>query len=179
MASGGGLVVAGVHIHGGGSGGTAPVGAPAGVPVDLEKKEAYYLRMHLLIAKEVTNLLRARFDLIVPPHQLHTTIQNSMNTLYHGKNKNILNKTQWGLLFPQYNRPSSDTFDFTLLAYLLRNICGLKSKSKWWGETDNRKIPDNEVTEEADIARLRNLRNYVIITLLLDINVYSFCVKKA
>jgi hypothetical protein len=158
MASGG--------SHGAASGGTAHVGAPAGEPVDLEKKEAYYVQMYLLIVKEVTALLRARFDLAVPPHDLHKTLQNSIKILNYAKNKNFINKTQWRLLFPQNQAPSSDTFDVTLLVYLLRNICGLKSK--WWNETDNSKIPDFVVTEEADIARLRNLRNDVIILLLLD-----------
>jgi hypothetical protein len=158
MASGG--------SHGAAPGGIAPVGALEGVHVDLEKKEAYYLRMHFLIEKEVTALLRARFDLAVPPHQLHAKIKKYMNTLNYAKNKNLLNKTQWDLLFPQYHPPSSGTFDVSLLAYLLRNIC--KLNSNWWNETDNNKIPDSEVTIEADIVRLRNLRNNVIILLLIE-----------
>jgi hypothetical protein len=166
MATGGGLLGAGVHIHGGAPRGTAPVRAPAGVSVDLEKKEAYYLRMHLLIVNEATALLRTRFDLAVPPNQLHRTLQNSMKTLNYAKTQNHLNKTQLGFLFPQNKPPSSDTFDVTLLVYLLRNICRLKSK--WWVQSDNSKIPDIVVTMEADIVRLRNLRNDVIILLLLD-----------
>ncbi|XP_060560496.1 uncharacterized protein LOC132720386 [Ruditapes philippinarum] len=156
--------MASLASHGAAPGGRVPVGDPSAVPVDLEKKEAYYLRMHLLIVKEVTTLLRTRFDLAVPPHQLHATLQNSnnMTTLKYTKKNNLINKTQWGLLFPQYHQPSSDTFDVTLLACLLRNICGLKSKSRWWSETVNSNIPDNVVTEEADIARLRNLRNYML-----------------
>ncbi|XP_060591245.1 uncharacterized protein LOC132746185 [Ruditapes philippinarum] len=156
MATGGGLLGAGVHIHGGAPRGTAPVGAPAGVSFDLEKKEAYYLRMHLLIVNEATALLRTRFDLAVPSNQLHRTLQNSMKTLLYAKDK-YLNKTQWDFLFPKNKPPSSDTFDVTLLVYLLRNICRLKSK--WWVESDNSKIPDIVVTMDADIVRLRNLRN--------------------
>jgi hypothetical protein len=168
MATGRGHTVGGVHVRWGKPGGTGLVEASEGVPVDLEKKTAYFLRMHLLIVKEVTNLLRARFDMAVPRHKLHATLKKFMKTLNHAKKNNLLTTMQWGLLFSKYHQPSSDTFDVILLAYLLRNICGLKSKSKWWGEPDNRKIPENVVTVEADIARLMNLRNDVIILFLLD-----------
>ncbi|XP_053389219.1 uncharacterized protein LOC128545970 [Mercenaria mercenaria] len=82
-----------------------------------------------------------------------------MKTFNYAKKNNLLSKTQLNNLFPPYNPPSSDTFDVSLLVYLLRNICGLKSKSNWWSENDNSKIPDKMVDEEADIARLKNLRN--------------------
>ncbi|XP_053376440.1 uncharacterized protein LOC123533907 [Mercenaria mercenaria] len=143
----------------GGVPGGALGGVPGGAPVDPEKKEAYYLRLHLLIVKEGTAILKARFDHSVPPQQLHVKLQQCMKTFNYAKKNNLLSKTQISNLFPQYHPPSSDTFDVSLLVYLLRNICGLQSKSKWWSENDNSKIPDKMVDEEADIVRLRNMRN--------------------
>ncbi|XP_053375348.1 uncharacterized protein LOC128547261 [Mercenaria mercenaria] len=141
----------------GGVPGGALGGAASGAPVDPEQKEAYYLRLHLLIVKEGTAILKTRFDHSVPPPQLHAKLQQCTKTFNHAKKNSLLSKTQLSNLFPQYRPPSSDTFDISLLVYLLRNICGLKSK--WWSEDDNSKIPDKVVEEVADIARLRNLRN--------------------
>ncbi|XP_053374804.1 uncharacterized protein LOC128547103 [Mercenaria mercenaria] len=146
--------------------GVVPEGVPGGAlrgvaggsPVDPDKKEAYYLRLHLLIVKEGTAILKARFDHSVPPQQLYAKLQQCMKTFNHAKKNNLLSKTQISNLFPQYRPPSSDTFDVSLLVYLLRNICGLQSKSKWWSVNDNSKIPDKVLDEEADIVRLRNLR---------------------
>ncbi|XP_053389027.1 uncharacterized protein LOC128552055, partial [Mercenaria mercenaria] len=137
--------------------------ASGGVPVDADRKEAYYIRLHLLIVKEGTAILKARFDSLVPPNNLHMKLQERkvLNTMNYGKNNNLISRSQYNLLYPPGRPPSSGNFDVSLLVYLLRYICGLKSKSNWWSITDNSKIADTVHDEEADIVRIRNLRNQI------------------
>lgn len=137
--------------------------ASGGATTDPDRKEAYFLRFDLLIVKEGTAILRARFDHSVPPQTLHQKLNDPdvLKTIKHGLINNFISKSQYNLLYPQGGPPSSEEFDVSLLVYLLRNICGMKTKSKWWHENDNSKIPDTVTDEEADIARIKNMRNQV------------------
>lgn len=130
--------------------------------IDDKKKEQNYVRLNLMIVKLSTLVLKARFDHFIPPGpKLHQELNNSMKTIKYGRSKNYITQKQYDLLFPQTAPPNSDKFDITLLVYLLKHICGLDQKCKWWKEKDNNNIPETEVGEIADIVRIRNVRNEV------------------
>ncbi|XP_045157015.2 coiled-coil domain-containing protein 1-like [Mercenaria mercenaria] len=126
-----------------------------------KENEQNYIRLNLLVVKLSSFVLKARFDHTVPPAQLHHQLNKFIGTINYGKNKKIINQKQYDLLFPQNAPPTSDKFDITLLVYLLKHICGLDGKCKWWKEKDNSKIPDTVVEEIADIVRIRNIRNEI------------------
>ena len=69
-----------------------------------------------------------------------------------------MNATQWGKLFPAIpSSVSSKNFDITLLTTLLRNICGLVPPVTGWDM-----LPaSTDISREADIARIKHLRNTV------------------
>lgn len=135
--------------------------ASVGNQVDDERKEAYYLRLHLLVVKYGTKILRGRFDHAIPPATLHQQLQNCIGKINFAKTKGWISQSQHQKLYPGKGPPTSEEFDISLLCYLLRNICSLDSKSQWWKQVDNSKIPETEQSEEADIQRIRNMRNYV------------------
>ncbi|KAL4223530.1 hypothetical protein ACF0H5_017001 [Mactra antiquata] len=126
-----------------------------------EVKEAYFLRLNLLMVKKSTYVLRCKFDDIIPPNQLHTKLNDwkTMKTINFGVSHGFINKGQRAKLLPTHRPPKSEDFDISLLFYLLRNICNLDTKSKWWNCDDNSNIPKNNIEVVADIVRIRNIRN--------------------
>jgi hypothetical protein len=127
-----------------------------------KQKEQNYVRLNLMVVKLSTLVLKARFDLTVPPGpQLHQEINKFTKKINNGRSKKLINQKQYDLLFPKTGPPSSERFDITLLVYLLKHICRLDGKCKWWAEKDNKNIPETEVGEVADIVRIRNVRNEV------------------
>jgi hypothetical protein len=136
--------------------------ANAANDIDDKQKEQNYVRLNLMVVKLSTLVLKAKFDLTVPPGpQLHQEINKSTKKINNGRSKKLISQKQYDLLFPKTCPPSSEKFDITLLVYLLKHICGLDGKCKWWAEKDNKNIPETEVGEIADIVRIRNVRNEV------------------
>jgi hypothetical protein len=130
--------------------------------IDDKQKEQNYVRLNLVVVKLSTRVLKARFDLTVSPGpQLHQEINKFTKKINNGRSKKLISQKQYDLLFPKSGPPSSEKFDITLLVYLLKHICGLDGKCKWWAEKDNKNIPETEVGEIADIVRIRNVRNEV------------------
>ena len=71
----------------------------------------------------------------------------------------MLNDDQKNILPPKDNKPDAENFDITLLALLLRNVCGLKDRSNSvWTYPP----PAADTSVEAYITRLRGCRNKVI-----------------
>ena len=69
--------------------------------------------------------------------------------------RRILRKEQYELLFPACGETDSNQFDSTLLATLLRDLCGYDEPSTGWNAE-----PDTEdLTEIADLIRLKKGRN--------------------
>ncbi|XP_046857320.1 uncharacterized protein LOC124450722 isoform X2 [Xenia sp. Carnegie-2017] len=83
---------------------------------------------------------------------------STMNKLTLLKNKRVISKEQWELLYPSNgSSPDIDNFDISLLTVLLRNICGLTAPSGGW---DN--LPSSSDTSiSANIARIKFYRNKV------------------
>ncbi|XP_053405920.1 uncharacterized protein LOC128559037 [Mercenaria mercenaria] len=133
--------------------------ASGGGAIDQETKEAYYLRLHFLLVQEGTSILKAIFDQCVPPSQLQATLQKYSARKQKAKKGNSIVRTNYDLLYPKQNQPNSNTFDISLFFYLLRNISSLNTASQWWNEKENSNIPDTVVDVEADIVRIKNVRN--------------------
>ncbi|KAL9982815.1 hypothetical protein ACROYT_G004921 [Oculina patagonica] len=122
------------------------------------KETTNYARLCRVLVDVGTQVLRDRFDKIYPASSLHTSLTSSTlhATLTSLKTKRVLQLTQWGKLMSP--TVSSTDFDITLLVVLLRNICGLSPPaSTVW---NNPPLP-TDLTEEADIVRIRILRNEV------------------
>ena len=123
--------------------------------LDGNQNEAYYLRLHMLIM-EAQKVLRAKFDSIIKPADLTSTLKRVDGTLKKLKRNGMISKEQDGLL---NSNPKSEYIDTTLLICLLQNICNLNAKDKVWTEKDNTKIMGN--TDQENIQRIRNVRNKV------------------
>ena len=77
---------------------------------------------------------------------------------YKNSEKEVLNPSQWGKLYPAIKSSvSSRDFDITLLVVLLRNICGLVCPATGWDTVP----PTTDTTLEADIVRIKCYRNTV------------------
>ena len=128
--------------------------------IDPSEEKAYHLKWLSLLVDGGTLVLRDQFDQRIPPNTLYKTLNRSgnlkkINILF---NKKIINKQQQLQLYPKNGKPDSSTFDVSLLACLLRSICGLKNEhDPVWNSTP---IP-TDLSVEADIYRLRTLRNEV------------------
>ena len=130
---------------------------------DDDQKEAYFLRLQLLVTKYGTECLRKVFDIDFPPADLKQDLQNHTSLLMKLRKKHILKTRQHRLLFPPNGPPLSTRFDITLIVTLLRNITTTfkapKRQPKLWDEDDNNKITGNDAV--SDIVRIRNIRNEV------------------
>ena len=84
-----------------------------------------------------------------------------LKRLHHQK---IISHSRWSILYPADNKSSSNYFDITLLSVLMRHICNLcpPSSTKSW----DKKPPDIDVTQEADVARVNYYRNKLVALVL-------------
>ena len=121
-----------------------------------------YARLCRLLVDVGCTALRDTFDVIHPPANLHGVLSSPsvLATLQSLQRKRILNRLQWGKLFPAVaTTVSSANFDVTLLMVLLRNICGLSppvSTGNW-----DKLPPDSDNSTEANIVRIKWYRNDV------------------
>jgi len=122
------------------------------------KETTNYARLCRLLVDVGTQALRDTLDAIHAPANLHAVLAANKPTLQGLRSRKIINSTQWGRLFPVIpSSVSSKTFDTTLLMVLLRNVCGLPSPMTGWDT-----LPAaTDMTREADIARIKYLRNTV------------------
>ncbi|XP_053376200.1 uncharacterized protein LOC128547425 [Mercenaria mercenaria] len=132
--------------------------------------KASCLRLLALTFDGGTMVLRHVFDQNIAPSDLQNTlndpnIRQKLNDLIK---RGIITTKQRDVLFPQTGQASSEEFDVTLLTCLLRYISGLDEQSQWWG---NRIPPSFETSTEADINRLKRLRNELC-------HLTSLCLKK-
>lgn len=102
-----------------------------------------------------TEALRGVFDRFYPAGELKAFLNSNRLTLLGLRKRRTLSPFQWEKLFPPLSTPDSNTFDISLLVLLLRNICGLRCSPSEWNAMPN---PD-DITLEADIARIRSMRN--------------------
>ena len=95
--------------------------------------------------------LRNVFDGIHPPANLQVVLSGHCPMLQNLKREEVLNNSQWNLLFPTPPAfADSSNFDITLLVLLLRNICGLPTPAKGWDD-----LPlATDTNVQDDIARI-------------------------
>ena len=122
------------------------------------KETTNYSRLCRVLIDLGTCALRDCFDAICTPPTLHAVLAANQPTLQNLRTRRIMNATQWGKLFPAIpSSVSSKNFDITLLTTLLRNICGLVSPVTGWDMLPT----STDISQEADIARIKHLRNTV------------------
>jgi hypothetical protein len=118
-------------------------------------------RLQILICDGGLLVLRDIIDqtLATQGITLKSCLDSEKSTVRHLKNRGVITQEQYKVLFPDYDQvPYTTDMDITLVICLLRNLkCfGLSQKFDW----DATPISSDE-SAEADICRLRALRNKV------------------
>jgi len=136
------------------------------------KNERNFLHLHRLVL-ESTRVLRAKFDIFVPPGTIKTWLPSDKDL----KNKAKLTDKQIRHI---RQHQTSEKFDISLLTSLLRHFCYKADlRNPLWDESDNSKLLPSQTQEIADIVRIRNLRNEVCMICKHFIkNIYCTCTRK-
>ncbi|XP_022790896.1 NLR family CARD domain-containing protein 4-like [Stylophora pistillata] len=121
------------------------------------KETTNYARLCRLLVDVGSQVLRDVFEKLRPPGNLNTVLNTPsvLSTLTSLKKRRVLYPAQWTKLTS--SSVSSLDFDITLIAVLLRNICGLSPPATGW----NTPPPASDTTEAADITRIKIYRNEV------------------
>ena len=121
------------------------------------KETTNYARLCRLLVDVGSQVLRDVFEKLRPPGSLDTVLKTPSvsSTLTSLKKKRVLNHVQWTKLTS--SSVASVDFDITLIAVLLRNICGLSAPATGW----NTPPSASDKTEAADITRIKIYRNEV------------------
>ena len=128
--------------------------APSPLASSVEKTNG--AKLCRLIIDGGTAALRNIFDRHHPPAKLADDLKACRATLSKPLSRRNLPNFQWDKLFPpDSSLPDSNTFDITLLFFLLTNICGLSPPPTGWYS----KPPPSDLSLEANIARIRFFRN--------------------
>ena len=122
--------------------------------MDQSKAKANYSRVCQLLVDKGGDALRAELHAIHPPLTLSAVLNANKSVL---QEINVINPSQWNVLFPKSGVPDSNKFDISLLSILLRNICGLSSPPTGW----NKMPPAEDTSKSADIVRIKLFRNEV------------------
>ena len=124
--------------------------------MDPLQAKANFARICQLLVDKGGDALRQALHVVHPPSALAAALNSHRRTLQRLR-YSVINPSQWKLLYPAAGPPDSKTFDVTLLAILLRNICGLPSPTAGW----NAMPPASDTSTSADILRIRIFRNEV------------------
>ncbi len=124
--------------------------------MDPVKAKANYSRVCQLLMDKGGDTLRGALHAKYPPSTLAAALNANKKTLQRLR-YNVINASQWKLLFPASSTPDSRNFDVTLLTILHRNICGLPSPATGW----NVMPPASDTSISANIARIKIFRNEV------------------
>ena len=129
---------------------------PPGHCISTEQENG--LRIQLLNEK-TTQTLRNKFHQYFSsdPKTLFKELSAHQATLKGYLRKKILYKEQYALLLPSNGLPDSETFDISLLTFLLRELCGLPQPITGW---DKDPSPTDQ-TESAHLVRVRKGRNKI------------------
>ena len=121
------------------------------------KETTNYARLCRLLVDVGSQVLRDVFEKLRPPGSLDTVLKTPSvsSTLTSLKKKRVLNHAQWTKLTS--SSVASVDFDITLIAVLLRNICGLSAPVTGWNTLPSA----SDKTEAADITRIKIYRNEV------------------
>ena len=105
-----------------------------------------------------TYVSRIYFDSFHPPGTLPQVLSREKKKLEKGKKRGLIRDFQWEKLFPSAGSPNSETFDMTLLHFLIREIYlnPTDAGSKW-----NTMPEESDQTELANLIRIRCFRNEI------------------
>ena len=124
--------------------------------LEASEEKANGTKISRLLIDGGTYVSRIYFDSYHPPGTLPQVLSRAKKKLEKGKKRGLIRDFQWEKLFPSAGSPNSETFDMTLLHFLIREIY-LDPKdagSKW------NKMPEkNDQTELANLIRIRCFRN--------------------
>ena len=123
------------------------------------RQKANGTRLCRLLIDKGTEALQNVFDNLNPPASWNLTLKSYGRTKMKKLIRN-LNTRQLDILYPPTgSASSSQNYDITLLFSLLRNMCGLSppSTTASW----DKEPPSNDITMEADLARVKFYRNKV------------------
>ena len=124
-----------------------------------------------LILKGGKIVLKHRFDTETSTRP--NFLQNQRPKFLQLASKNVLTRAQLNLLYPSNGSSSSDDYDLTLLVALHRTcLCSKKENHPIWDPSKPPHITDHSV--EADIVRLRDIRNDVSAPLYEYIDTLSY-----
>ena len=124
-----------------------------------DEKANFQRLTRLLVCGGIT-LLREVFDSIHPPVNLPLKLGDPVikAQLQKLRNRNVINQSEWSLLYPSPGVYGNSTkFDITLIFKLLRNICNLTPPVTGWDNLPN----STDLCLEADLARIKFYRNEV------------------
>ncbi|XP_045201746.2 uncharacterized protein LOC123555156 isoform X2 [Mercenaria mercenaria] len=126
------------------------------------QNRVYLFRLQMLIIDGGTIVIRNLFDQKHSGVPLGVLLAQEQSTISRLKMQKNITQKQYDLLYPQGNPPSTKYFDITLLVCLMRNlkIFGLNKKYAW-----NSVPQKNDTSTEADISRLKEFRNEVLLRL--------------
>ena len=105
-----------------------------------------------------TYVSRIYFDSFHPPGTLPQILSREKKKLEKGKRKGLIRDFQWEKLFPSAGSPTSETFDMTLLHFLIREIYldPTDTGPKW-----NKMPEESDQTALANLIRIRCFRNEI------------------
>lgn len=105
-----------------------------------------------------TYVSRIYFDSFHPPGTLPQILSREKGKLKKGKKRGLIGDGQWKKLFPSAGSPTSETFDMTLLHFLIREIYldQTDAGSKW-----NTRPEESDKSPLANLIRIRCFRNEI------------------
>ena len=105
-----------------------------------------------------TYVSRIYFDSFHPAGTLPQILSREKGKLKKGKKRGLIGDGQWKKLFPSAGSPTSETFDMTLLHFLIREIYldPTDAGSKW-----NTRPEESDKSPLANLIRIRCFRNEI------------------
>ena len=118
-------------------------------------------KLNTLLVEGGSEALTRVFNTFHPPENLQDDLIANKSTLKELLDRNILNERQWDKLFPPNgDAPDAGTFDFTLLFFLLKTICGLPPASP----DECSKPPQRHTSVMKNIHNLRRLHDELYVS---------------
>ena len=126
--------------------------------LEASEEKANGTKISRLLIDGGTYVSRIYFDSYHPPGTLPQVLSREKKKLEKGKKRGLIRDFQWEKLFPSAGSPNSETFDMTLLHFLIREIYldPTDAGSKW-----NTMPEENDQTELANLIRIRCFRNEI------------------
>ncbi|KAL3853875.1 hypothetical protein ACJMK2_013174 [Sinanodonta woodiana] len=132
----------------------------------LSKSEANFVRHAKMVTTVGTDLLRVALNNYLdrqhPPKHLHEFLNKNKRRLKsHSTGAYHLLWKRWDLLYPlnEEKNATIEAFDAALIFWLLRYICNMKRSNDFiW----RRKPSPDDLSEAADVVRIRDHRNFII-----------------